>query len=177
MLKPKNIIPTITVTLVLFIIYASTIPGYIKLVLAIFSITFLIPIAREIMFENGLRKIKVAFYTALITSLGIMAVGTITDSPPIDIEYFMWFLILFFFSSLGIFCYGIPASIIAELVSKRFVRHRALISGLIHIGFGLLTAIFGLSYYLSPGVFIIPALYSGFFFLIDEVTRRRMKKT
>ncbi|WP_043932593.1 hypothetical protein [Bacillus sp. EB01] len=177
MLKAKNIIPNFCVILVLLIIYVSTIPTYIKLLLAIFSVSFLIPNAREIMYENRLRKVKVAFYTSFIFSLGFTVVSIIAALPSFDIANIAGFLLILFFSSIGVFCYGIPASIIAELVSKRYLEYRALVSGLIHIGFGLFTAIFSLVDYLNPSVFILPTICSIIFYLIDEVTRRRLKES
>lgn len=172
MLKAQNIIPNFSVFMVLIIIYLSTIPGYIKLVLAIFVITFLIPAAREVMFENKLRKVRVALYTSLAFSAGLLFFSAMQSISSVDHEIFVGFMLVFFFSSIGIFCYGIPASIIAELVSRRFKKFRALVSGSIHIGLGLFTAVFGLSDYLEPGVFILPTLCSGIFFLIDEYTRK-----
>lgn len=177
MLKAKNIIPIISVVMVLFIIFVSTIPTYIKFVLAIFTISFLIPVAREIMLENRLRKIKVAFYTSLIFSLGFIVVPILEELPSFNISIIVGFLLIFFFSSIGIFCYGIPASIIAELVSNRYQKYRAWLSGIIHIVFGLFTAIFGLFDGPDAGIFILPTICSIIFFLIDEFTRRRLKES
>jgi MFS family permease len=175
MLKIQNIIPNLSVFMVLLIVYLSTIPGYIKVVLAIFGLTFIIPAAREVMFENKLRKIKVALYTSLAFSIGLLLFSAMQSIASLGYEIFVGFMLVFFFSGIGTFCYGIPSSIIAELVSRRFKKFRALVSGSIHIGFGLLTAFFGLSDYMEPGVFILPTLCSAIFFLIDEYTRRQVK--
>ncbi|MBT2683183.1 hypothetical protein [Bacillus sp. ISL-37] len=175
MLRVQNLIPSLSVTMVLLIIYVSTIPAYIKLVLAVFAITFLIPIAREVMFENKLRKIRVALYTSLSFSFGFLLFSAVQSFASVEYETFVGFMLVFFFSSIGIFCYGIPASIIAELVSRKSNKYRTLLSGSIHIGFGLLTVIFGLSNYLDPGIFILPTLCAIIFFLIDEYTRRSIK--
>ncbi|WP_226679108.1 hypothetical protein [Mesobacillus jeotgali] len=172
MLRAQNLIPTLSVSMVLLIIYVSTIPVYIKLVLAVFAITFIFPTAREIMFENKLRKIRVAFYTSLSFSFGFILFSAIQSFSSVDFEIFVGFMLVLFFSSIGIFCYGIPASIIAELVSRNFKKYRAFVSALIHIVFGLFTAVFGLSDYLEPSVFILPTLCSIIFFLIDEYTRK-----
>ena len=177
MLKVKNIIPNISVVLVLLIIYVSTIPSYIKLVLAIFSILFLIPVAREMMFENRLRKIKVAFYTSLIFSLGFAVAPILNPLSSFDVTNVAGFLIVFFFSSIGIYCYGIPASIIAELVSKRYFKYRALVSGIIYIAFGLFTVTFSLFDSLNTSVFILPTICSIIFLLIDEITRRSFRES
>ncbi len=171
MLRAQNLIPNFSVFMVLLIIYVSTIPGYIKLVMAIFAITFLFPSAREVMFENKLRKIRVALYTSLAFSAGLLLFSAMQSFSSAD-EILPGFMLVFFFSSLGIFCYGIPASIIAELVSRSSQKHRALVSGTIHIGFGLFTVVFGLSDYLDPDIFILPTLCSIIFFLIDEYIRR-----
>lgn len=175
MLRAQNLIPNLSVSMVLLIIYVSTIPAYIKLVLAVFAITFLFPTAREVMFENKLRKIRVALYTSLSFSFGFLLFSAVQSLSSLDFEIFVGFMLVFFFGSIGIFCYGIPASIIAELVSRKFNKYRTLVSGSIHISFGLLTVIFGLSNYLDPSVFILPTLSAIIFFLIDEYTRRLIK--
>lgn len=175
MLRAQNLIPNLSVSIVLLIIYVSTIPAYIKLLLAVFAITFLFPTAREVMFENKLRKIRVALYTSLSFSFGILLFSAVQSFSSVDNEIFVGFMLVFFFSSIGIFCYGIPASIIAELVSRASDKYRALTSGLIHIGFGLLTGVFGLSDYLDSGVFILSTICAIIFFLIDDYTRRLIK--
>ncbi len=171
--------PNISVVLVLLIIYVSTIPTYIKLLLAIFSILFLIPVAREMIFENRLRKIKVAFYTSLIFSLGFAVAPILNPLTSFDVSNVAGFLIVFFFSSIGIYCYGIPASIIAELVSKRYFKYRALVSGIIHIAFGIFTVTFSFSLFdsLHTSVFILPTICSIIFLLIDEITRRCLRES
>ncbi|MDQ0483713.1 hypothetical protein [Guptibacillus hwajinpoensis] len=175
MLKAGNIIPNFTVVLVLFIIIVSTIPTYIKLILALFTISFLIPIGRKVIFQHRLRKMKVALYTSLVFSLGITVVAILNASIPFNSSDVTGFLLVFFFSSIGIFCYGIPVSIIAELVSKRYPNYRALVSGVIHIGLGLFTVTFSLFEYLHSSVFIWPTICSIIFFLIDEITRTRLR--
>ncbi|NYE05785.1 hypothetical protein F4694_002560 [Bacillus niacini] len=173
MLKAKNIIPTISFVLVIFIIYVSDIPTYIQLVLTIFSISFLLPIARKVMFEDRLRKIKTALYTTLIFSFGLTAASVIAALPSFDVSIIIGFLSTVFFSSIGIFCYGIPVSIIAELISNRYLEKRAFISAVIHIGFGLFTAVFSLFDDVYGLVFIIPTICSIIFFLMDEFTKRK----
>jgi hypothetical protein len=171
MLKVQNIIPNFSVLMVLLIIYVSTIPAYIKLILAIFAITFIFPAAREIMFKSKIRKIKVAFYTSIVFSLGFILFPGV-ENFSIDHEFIAGFMLVFFFSSLGIFCYGIPVSVIAELISARFEKNRMMVSGLIHIGLGLFTALYGMLDYLDTDIFILPTICSAIFFLIDEMTRK-----
>jgi hypothetical protein len=176
MFKVRNIIPIMCVVMVLFIIFVSTMPTYIKFVLTIFTISFLFPVAREIMLRNRLRKIKVAFYTSLIFSLGLIVVPNLEELPSFGISIIPVFLIIFFFSAIGIYCYGIPASIIAEIASNRYPKYRAWLSGVIHIVFGFFTAIFGLFDELDAGIFILSTICALVFFLIDEVTRRSLKE-
>ncbi|MFD2806030.1 hypothetical protein ACFSYB_14390 [Litchfieldia salsa] len=151
-------------------------PTYIKFVLTIFTISILFPVARKIMLENKLRKMKVAFYTAVIFSLGLIVVPNMEELPPYDLSIISVFLLIFFFSAIGIYCYGIPASIIAELASNRYPKYRAWLSGIIHIVFGLFTAIFGLFDELNAEIFILSSICALLFFLIDEITRRSLEK-
>ncbi|MFC4323249.1 hypothetical protein [Litchfieldia salsa] len=176
MFKARNIIPNMSVVMVLFIIFVSTMPTYIKFVLTIFTISILFPVARKIMLENKLRKMKVAFYTAVIFSLGLIVVPNMEELPPYDLSIISVFLLIFFFSAIGIYCYGIPASIIAELASNRYPKYRAWLSGIIHIVFGLFTAIFGLFDELNAEIFILSSICALLFFLIDEITRRSLEK-
>ncbi|WP_079506382.1 hypothetical protein [Mesobacillus jeotgali] len=172
MIKVQNIIPNFSLLLVLIIINISSIPAYIKMIFAIFAITFIFPAGREIMFKSKLRKVRVALYTSIVFSFGLIFISSLM-SFSIDEEIFAGFLLVFFFSSIGVFCYGIPASILAEVISTRYVKNRKLVSGLIHIGLGLFTVFFGLlSEDLEPGVFILPTICSAIFFLIDEFTRK-----
>ncbi len=170
MLSANNIIPSLTVVFVLFIIYVSIIPGIIKLILAIFSISFLLPVSREIMFKNKLRKIRVALYTSLVFSFGF-SVEPLFETFSLEFTMFFDFLFIFFMCSLGIFCYGIPASIIAELISGSFSVYRTWISAFIHIGLGFFT------YFIEPFFCIFSVICSIIFFLIDEGTRRKWRET
>ncbi|MCS0673444.1 hypothetical protein [Cytobacillus firmus] len=175
MIFSKNLIPSFTGAVVLFIVFVSLIPATIKWVFALFLISFLLPNFREIMFENKLRKFKVAFYTSIIFTLGF----TIFLEPLLFISFdfsnLFWLLLIFFYCSIGIFSYGIPSSIIAELVSRRSSRFRTLISGIIHIGMGLFTGVIGIySDMIEPGFYAISTICSVIFFLLDELTRRKI---
>ena len=172
----KNIIPIFTVAIVLVITFISTIPATIKLLFTLFTVSFLFPVSREIIFKNKLRKIRVALYTTIIFSLGFLL---FTDPGIfITIDFIVGFFIVLIFSSLGIFGYGIPASIIAELVSNKYDKYRSLISGFTHIGLGLFTGIIGLfSPIIDLAIFIVATICSIIFFFIDEYTKRGMKES
>jgi hypothetical protein len=79
-LKAKSIFPTNSFVLVIFY-YVSDIPIYIQLLLTIFSISFLLPIARKVMLEDRLRKIRTALYTTFIFSFGLTAASIIAALP------------------------------------------------------------------------------------------------
>ncbi|WP_436373741.1 hypothetical protein [Cytobacillus sp. BC1816] len=177
MIINKNIIPSFTGAVILFIVFVSLIPATIKWVFALFLISFLIPAFREIMFENKLRKFKAAFYTSFIFTLGFAIFLEPSLLISFDFSNLFWLLLIFFYCSIGIFSYGIPSSIIAELVSRRSTRFRTLISGIIHIGMGLFTGVIGIySDMIEPGFYVIPTICSVIFFLLDEFTRRKIYK-
>jgi hypothetical protein len=156
MFNGNSIIIIFTVLVLLIIILVSSTPLLIKTLLALVSIAFLVPIFRKTMMANRGRKIKAAFYTSFAFTI---LVSIFTEGS------FTWpsFLIVLFFSILGNFIYGLPASIIAELVSMKFSNYRFWVSGFLHIGFGLAT------YLIEPGFFIPAFICSVLFFAFDEI--------
>ncbi|UOQ45487.1 hypothetical protein MUN89_05950 [Halobacillus salinarum] len=170
-LTKNSIIPAFTVALVVFLIVVSPILPFSKGLLSVFVLTLLIPTARKIMFDHG--KTKAAFYTALIFSIGFSGVAVLQDIHSFDLTYVVEFLLVFFVTCLGVFCYGLPVSIIAELVSSRFPASRKGVSAMIYVGFGLCTAIFGLFDGLDFRVFIFSTICAVLFFFMDEWNRRK----
>lgn len=143
----------------------------IKSLLFVMLFAFLFPIMRGVLSKDRFRKIKTAFYTSIIFSIGVFLFSFVTaifegDPYVIDGRLYQYIIVVFTFSLLGNFIYGLPASLIAELISKKFAAFRFWLSGLIHIGFGLVT------YFIFPG-FSIPAVCcSVIFFIVDEKMRR-----
>lgn len=147
MFKGNSIVLVFTVILVLFMIVVSIESTIIRILLIILSIVFLLPGSRKTLFTNQMffRKVKVSLYTSLIITGGLY----ITKLPSI-LSLFPEVAATVYFTLFGILIYGLPASMIAELVSNRTPVKRALFSGIIHIGFGLLA--FFLSSFSSFGV-------------------------
>jgi hypothetical protein len=159
MFKGNSFILIFTVLVLLIIILVSITPLLIKTLLALVSIALLVPIFRKIMMANRGRKIKAAFYT----SLAFTIIYFLFTEKNFTWDILPFLLILLFFSILGNFLYGLPASIIAELVSKKLSNYRFWVSGFIHIGFGLAT------YLIEPGFFLPAVICSVLFFAFDEM--------
>ncbi|GAA2701673.1 hypothetical protein GCM10009865_10110 [Aeromicrobium ponti] len=68
-------------------------------------------------------------------------------------------------SLVVILVYGLPVSLLAEFISSRMPNNRAWVSGMIHVGFGLLTSLISLSFGL------VAAICAILFFLHDEFAR------
>ncbi|WP_258265106.1 hypothetical protein [Rossellomorea sp. SC111] len=92
------------------------------------------------------------------------------DSYSAGGELSLFILLVFFFSLFGNFLYGLPVSLIAEVISMRFSSMRAWISGFIHIGFGEVT------YFIFPGYSLGAICCAVIFFLIDERMRKNSKE-
>lgn len=150
-----------SVIVFLTIIFVSATPTMIKTVLIILAIAFLLPFIRNILWKNNLRKIKVALYTSVVFTMWLSL------SLILDGESIAYIFIIFFFSLIGNFLYGLPVSLLAEFLSIKFLDYRLIISGFIHIGFGFVPSIFEL-------VLFTPAIIcSIIFFALDEMTRKR----
>lgn len=165
MFKGNSIVLVFSVIMVLFMIVVSIESTIIRVLLIILSVVFLQPGLRKTLFTNQmfLRKIKVSLYTSLIITGGLY----ITKLPSI-LTLFPEVAATVYFSLFGILIYGLPASMIAELVSNRTPAKRVLFSGVIHIGFGLLA--FFLSSFSSFG--IITSVCSVIYFALDEISRK-----
>jgi hypothetical protein len=139
-------------------------PLQLKVFLWSVCLALLIPQIRKKLFKTSLviRKCKVALYSTLaFTFLGCL---NLTDRS-ID---FAGLYFVFMLSLLGIFIYGIPVSLFSDFITSKLRSSRFYVSGLLHIGFGLLT------YFIGFGILMIfPTFCSIIFFLIDEFLRKR----
>ncbi|WML58561.1 hypothetical protein [Neobacillus sp. PS2-9] len=170
MIKGNSYILIFSVLIFLIILFVSTTPLIIKAILAIATIGFLFPFFRTIMLKHKFRKLKVAFYSSLVFTIGLFFVSILMeDSFHFTGGEFLFIFIVLFYSLIGNFVYGLPVSALAEWISMKFSTFRFWLSGLIHIGFGLAT------YFIAPG-FSVPAIIcSILFFAFDEITRKRIK--
>ncbi|MEH7180587.1 hypothetical protein [Neobacillus vireti] len=165
MLKENSIILVFTVVVFLIILLVSSTPMLLKILLALNAVALLFPIVRKTLLANKGRKIKVAFYTSLIFTVLFYLLAILSDNN-LTLEVIPFLVIVLLFSLVGNFAYGLPVSIIAELTSNKFLNYRSLISGFIHIGFGLGT------FFIEPEFFIPAIVCSVIFFALDEKTSR-----
>ncbi len=157
MAKKNSFILIISIVFVLIINWLSTIPTFFKVLLSTVSIAFLFPNVRELVLKERFRKLKVAFYTAVTYTFGTVIYSMFEYNSNV-----LAFVIpLFFFTVIGVYTYGLLASVFAEFISIRFPKVRFWLSGLIHIGLGMLTS------------FLPAVICSALFFLYDELTRRK----
>jgi hypothetical protein len=157
-------------TLVYFIIWVGVESIPIKVVLGIIGLTF-IPQVRRRFYKTPLviRKSKVALFSSLFLTLMllILDIKAFIAEPNIDFTDFTIIILIFLYSLLGSFIYGIPVSLFSDLVTTNTKKFRFYFSFLVHIGFGLLTFFF-----LGP-VMILSTFCAFLFFLIDEFLRKK----
>jgi len=171
MIKGNSYILVFSVLLFLLILLFSVTPILIKTLLAIIAIALLSPIIRGVLFKDKYRKMKVAFYTSMTFTIGFFLFSIFLSikeehSFHFNRELCIILIIVLFYSLLGNFLYGLPVSVIAEMISMKFFHFRIWLSGFIHIGFG-----FGTYFLLSD--FLIPAIIcSIIFYALDEITRK-----
>ncbi|MGV3467192.1 MAG: hypothetical protein ACO1OT_18115 [Heyndrickxia sp.] len=171
MIKGNSYILVFSVLLFLIILLISATPIILKTLLVIITIGFLSPIARGVLSKDKCRKIKVAFYTSMTFTIGFFLFSIYLSikeeqSFHLNSELFIILIIVLFYSLLGNFLFGLPVSVIADIISMKFFHFRIWLSGLIHIGFG-----FGTYFLVSD--FLIPAIFcSIIFFALDEITRK-----
>lgn len=171
MINRNSYIPIFSVLIFLIILLVSTTPVIIKTLLVILTIGFLFPVIRRILYKDKFRKIKVAFYSSLTFTIGLLLITFVTSvieeqSINLNGEFIAFFIIVLFYSLIGNFVYGLPVSLIAEFVSMKFFNIRILLSGLIHIGFGVGT------YFIALDFFIPAIICSIIFFTLDEITKK-----
>ncbi|MCT2536216.1 hypothetical protein NC661_16740 [Aquibacillus koreensis] len=154
-------------TLIYFIIWVGVESIHIKVILGIVGLTFL-PRVRKNLYKTPLviRKSKVALYTSLFFTflLFILDIKALMTEPNMD---FTVIILIFLYSFLGSFIYGIPVSLFSDLITANVKKYRFYLSFLVHIGFGLLSFFF-----LGP-LMIIATFIALLFFLIDEFLRKR----
>ncbi len=116
------------------------------------------------------RKIKASFYTTLLLTMGYAVLCTalipvyIFKMGLTIFEAFVAFGVLpfvFTYALIGNFLYGLPASIIAEYITKKAKKGQLLFSFFLHVLFALITVIF------LEEVTIYIVISSILFFLID----------
>ncbi|PLT29055.1 hypothetical protein CUU66_15515 [Peribacillus deserti] len=171
MLKGNSYILVFSVLIFLLILLASNTLLIIRTLLIVMTIGFLFPIIRKTLFKDKFRKFKVAFYSSLTFTSGIILISFLTSMNKrqlynSDGEVFLFMIVVLFYSLIGNFVYGLPVSLMAEFISMKFFNVRFWLSGFIHIGFGLLT------YFIYPGFFIPAIISSIIFFAIDEITKK-----
>lgn len=171
MIKGNSYILIFSVLIFSIIVLVSTTPVIIKTLLVMITIGFLFPIIRKILFKDKARKIRVAFYSSLTFTIGLLLISFVKSmieqqSFDLNVEFIVFFIVVLFYSLIGNFVYGLPVSLIAEFISTKFFNIRFWLSGLIHIGFGLST------YFITPDFFIPAFICSIIFFALDEITNK-----
>jgi hypothetical protein len=91
---------------------------------------------------------------------------TVIEEQSLDLDSIAFMIVVLFYSLLGNFVYGLPASIVADFISNRYFNIRFWLSGLIHIGFG-----FG-TYFIIHVLFMPAIICSVMFFIFDEITKK-----
>jgi hypothetical protein len=171
MFKGNSFILIFAMLVVVFLLFVSDTPSWVKFLLFIMTVAFFIPVIRHTVYKDRYRKIKAAFFTSVIFTIGLYIFTVIMsiveeDQYVVEGEVLQFMIVVYFFSLIGNFLYGLPASMIAEFVSMKFSPFRFWLSGLIHIGLGAIT------YFILPG-FSIPAVCcSVIFFTLDERIRK-----
>ncbi|WP_038704102.1 hypothetical protein [Planococcus sp. PAMC 21323] len=163
----KVILYLSVVILISFIIWVGVESLPVKVALAIIGLTFL-PKTRKKLYKPLLviRKGKVAFYASLLFTflLLIFDIKTVITGSSTD---FIFSIFVLSSCLLGNIIYGIPVSLLADLVTTHVRKYRVYLSFLVHIGFGLLSFFF-----LGP-LMVLAAFMAILFFLIDEFLRKR----
>jgi len=171
MLRGNSYILIFSALVFLIILFVSSTPTLGKALLVILTIGILFPHFRRILFKDRFRKIIVAFYSSVTFTIGLFLFTFLTavfneQSFHFSSEIIPFMIIVLIYSLMGNFVYGLPVSLIAELISIKFSTIRIWLSGAIHIGSGLAT-------YLFVPEFTIPAVIcSVIFFALDEIIRK-----
>jgi hypothetical protein len=169
MFKDNSIILVFAVIVFLVIILVSTISSVIKILSILLSVAFLLPAFRKKVFTNDLflRKLKVSLQTAFVFTAGLLliALPSIFAEKALTNDLIPGLIFTFGISLIVILVYGLPVSLLAEVISSRVPNNRAWVSGVIHLGFGLLTSLISLSFGLMAAICAI------LFFLHDEFAR------
>lgn len=157
------------ISILLLVIFLSSTPLPIKFFMAVMSIVFFVPRIRSIVFGKRMiqRKIKAAVYTSITFTLFWFFGVTIFDKS-LEFEHLSIVPLVFFFSLVGNFSYGISVSFLSEFIINKLTSYRILTSGFVHIGFGLLT------YFIFIfELFIFSISCAILFFVADQLLRRK----
>lgn len=152
------------------IILASDTPLFIKVIFLSVMVFFLLPYVDAFLTtERLLRKCVAAFSGAVLMTGLIVLVSTPLETAVFDAAY-MWefglvFSTVLFYACLGFFIYGIPLSILSDMVATRF-SFRLAMAGAVHLLGGLL---------LVPMLSVLPLMAMLIFWLLDEALQRRKK--
>lgn len=118
------------------------------------------------------QKINAALKTAIIFTICFFLLTIITAffTNPYDIDgsLLFAFIVVFIYSLIGNLVFGLPVSLISDVISERFMNIRLLLSAVIHIGFGLLPFILT-----DIAAFGIPSVICSVIFLISDETLKR----
>lgn len=142
----------------------------IKLALGIISLTFIPGISNKL-YKAPLviRKGKVAFYTPFLFALLFFIFSLMTETTLHNEDYTILILV-FPTCLLGSVLYGIPVSLISDLLTANAQEFRIPLSLLLHIGFAIASLFF------LNDLMILAVFISILFFLIDEFLRRKERK-
>ncbi|AND42270.1 hypothetical protein [Cytobacillus oceanisediminis] len=172
MFKGNSFAIVFAVVILLFIIFSSTQSLIVRILFILLSILFLIPAVRKILFTNYivLRKLKVSLFTSLTFTFGLFLIESLSAFNETAMNDFIITDLMFiiYFSLFFILIYGLPVSMIAEFISTRIPYNRALVSGIIHVGFGLMTFLISIPFDLMA------LICSVIFFALDEISRRKL---
>lgn len=150
------------------IILASDTPLFIKVIFLSVMVFFLLPYVDEFLTtERLLRKCVTAFSGAvLMTGLIVLVSSAPLETAVFDAAYIWEFGLVFstvlFYACLGFFVYGIPISILSDMVATRF-SFRMAMAGAVHLLGGLL---------LVPMLSVLPLMGMLLFWLLDEALQR-----
>ncbi|MYL64459.1 hypothetical protein GLW07_13965 [Bacillus hwajinpoensis] len=171
MFKGNSFVLNISILLCILIISISETAPFLKVLLSLLAVAFLFPVFRKHVFQNKMRKLKVALLTSMTFSIGLF----FSSLPMAGMDAFsfitvMSFIVVLLYSLLGNLLYGLPVSILAEYLSVKTSRFRIYLSAFIHLGFGFAT------FFVAPAFFLWASICSALFFIWDEVTRRSYRK-
>lgn len=166
----KNSILIFSLMVVVIILVVSHTSFDVVALLGGVLVIFMFPALRGIIFEGNFRKGKAVIYTSICFTIGLFIFYFVVslfrgDAYMVEDDYFLSVVVVFLLSLLGNVAYGLPASLVAEIISMKFLRNRRWVSGLIHIGCGALT------YYIYPEISLPAVCCSVIFFLCDERLR------
>lgn len=118
------------------------------------------------------RKLKSALYTTLlfsvVMSLIILWIFTMPESENFSLlGPLMLLLLLFCYSAIGVFLYGIPVSYLSDIITKKLKRYRFIAAFMIYILFGYLT------FFIVDQLAVFGIVCSLLFFLFEEIQRSK----